>query len=111
LNDEKIQSDNCPDWAASMIEQLRQVEIFLGNIPKGLAWESSHLDEVSKRSFAKDNATFDEGKADLVFRRIVKGLHGEGFTLELITEFVNRRIGYKGGPKYCDINDVNEVVS
>lgn len=100
-------NDQCPPWAEEMIEQLRQIEIFLGHIPKSLAWESSHLDDVVKRAFHKSEAVFDEQKSELVFQRITKGLLKENYTKEQIAAFINRRIGYTGGPKYCDPNDID----
>lgn len=102
-------TDSCPKWAIETIEQLRQVEIYLGNIPKALAWESSHLADVMKRTFNKDEAVFSEEKADLIFRKIVKGLLQDGFTSHEIAEFVNSRIGYQGGPRYCNSQDVEEA--
>lgn len=101
--------DQCPSWAEEMIEQLKQIEIFLGHIPKSLAWESNHLNDVVKRTFLKEEAVFDEHKSELVFQRITKGLLKENYTKEQIADFINRRIGYKGGPKYCDPSDIDSI--
>jgi hypothetical protein len=105
-----LPTDGCPLWAQEMIDQLRQIEIYLGNIPKSLSWESAPLELIAKRSFHKDQATFTEEKAHLVFCKIVKRLVQEGASHKEIADWINARIGYKGGPKYCDDNDIMEAL-
>lgn len=102
--------DVCPAWASEAIEQLRQIEIYLGNIPSQQAWQSQHLDHVSKRTFSKGEQIFDEEKAEFVFKKIVRGLHHDGFSTRKIVEFINARVGYQGGPPYCNEAEVEAVV-
>ncbi|NRA43932.1 MAG: hypothetical protein HRU09_03135 [Oligoflexales bacterium] len=102
--------DRCPEWAAKMIAQLREVEVYLGNIPKALEWESSHLNDVAKRSLSKDHSAINEQTSELVFAKIVKSLHHEGFSSSEIEQFLNSRIAYKGGPKYCNSSEIEEVL-
>lgn len=103
--------DSCPVWADELIFSLKQIEIYLGNIPEALAWESSHVEKIAKRAFQKQEAVFNEEKADLVFRKIVKGLASEGYSVETMEQFVNARIGYKGGPPYCNHIDISDALS
>lgn len=101
--------DACPEWAEDLIAKLREVEIILGNIPDSLTWKSEHLNKVSQRAFAKDEAVFDDKKAEFIYLRIVRGLDEEKFTSEQITQFINSRIGYKDGPPYTSISEVREA--
>ncbi len=104
-------SDSCPTWAAEMIMQLRQVEIYLGNIPKELAWKSEHINEVSGRVFTRNQQVFDDHKAELIYKRIVDGLIRDGFSCQEITNFINARIGYTGGPAYTSADEVQAIVT
>ena len=107
---EKKTDDRCPEWAAKQIAQLREVEVYLGNIPKALEWESSHLNDVAKRSLSKEHSAITERTSELVFSKIVKSLNHEGFSLDEIESFINTRISYKGGPKYCSRLEVEEAL-
>ena len=107
-NQEEI-NDSCPTWAAEMIMQLRQVEIYLGNIPEGLAWKSTHIKEVSQRVFAKEEQVFDDHKAEWIYKRIVRSLAEASFSSEDIRSFINSRIGYAGGPAYTSKEEIEAV--
>ena len=102
-------SDGCPAWAEEMIDQLRQVEVFLGNVPKALAWQSDHVNQVLSKTFLEESV-LDNDKADLIFHRITRRLHAESYSQEAIVGFFNSRIGYKGGPKYCSTDEVEAVL-
>lgn len=102
-------SDRCPSWARTAIEQLRQVEVFLGNVPKSSAWQSEHVAKAQGRAYFPDNEVFDDDKADLIFERIVSNLKQEGFAFEQIATFVNEGIAYEGGPPYCNAAEVQEA--
>lgn len=102
--------DKCPEWAEDLIAKLREVEIILGNIPDSLAWKSEHLAKISERAFAKDEAVFDDKKAEFIYKRIVRGLHDENFSADSITKIINARIGYKGGPPYTSESEVREAL-
>lgn len=110
MSESKASKDSCPAWAEDLIAKLREVEIILGNIPDSLAWKSEHLTKVSERAFAKDEAVFDDNKAEFIYRRIVLGLHKEHFTPLQIAQMINSRIAYKGGPPYTSEHEVREVV-
>ena len=102
--------DACPDWAVTIIDQLRQVEIILGNVPKAIEWQSSMLKDVNKKIFAEQAGPISEEHAELLFGRVARGLVKEGFSKEDICTFINARIGYKGGPKYCDESEVQDAL-
>lgn len=106
---EKI-PDHCPEWADKLIHDLRDVEIFLGNLPKKKDWESNRLADFSKRVFASDAPVWDEAKAEKVFAMIVSRLHSEGFSDQEIADFINARIRYDGGPKFCDAAEVRDAI-
>lgn len=103
--------DSCPDWAITLIDQLRQVEIILGNIPKAIEWQSSMLKDVNKRIDAEQSGPITEEHSELLFGRITRGLIKEGFSATDIATFINARIGYKGGPKYCSEVEINETLN
>jgi hypothetical protein len=94
-----------------MIDQLLQVEIYLGNVSKGLEWSSERLESVLRKVYAEEKGAITEDVAEILFARIVKGLRMEGVSDDLIAEYMNARIGYKGGPKYCDASDVKAILS
>ncbi len=110
MSEKKKFEDGCPAWAEDLIMKLREVEILLGNIPDSLTWKSEHLKKVSERAFAKDEAVFDDKKAEFIYRRIVRGLADEKFSADKITAFINIRIGYKDGPPYTSIAEVQEAM-
>lgn len=101
----------CPDWSKVMIDQLLQVEIFLGNIPKSLEWSSERLEQVQRKLYSEEKGTITEEVAEILFRRIAKGLKSEGFSEVDIAQFINDRVGFKGGPKYCNAVDISEALS
>ncbi|MFK7826836.1 MAG: hypothetical protein AB8G05_22020 [Oligoflexales bacterium] len=99
-------SDHCPEWAIKLIAQLREVEVYLGNIPRTLEWKSSHLSDIAKRSLSNDYSAINEQTSELVFNKIVKSLFQEGFDTAEIELFINNRISYGGGPRYCDRSEI-----
>ena len=109
MNDTPV-SDGCPEWAQVMIDQLLQVEIFLGNIPKVLEWSSERVDAIQRKVYADEKGAITEEVSELLFSRIVKGLTMEGFSPDQIIQYVNLRIGYKGGPKYCGSDDLIGII-
>jgi hypothetical protein len=102
--------DGCPPWAEDLLAKLREVEVILGNIPDSLAWKSEHLSKVSERAFAKDEAVFDDKKAEFIYRRIVRGLADENFATDKIASIINARVGYKDGPPYTNEQEVREAL-
>jgi len=110
MTDKKAIKDGCPEWAEDLILKLREVEILLGNIPDSLSWKSEHLSKVSERAFAKEEAVFDDKKAEFIYRRIVRGLDDEGFEPEQIAAMINARVGYKEGPPYTNSQEVQDAM-
>lgn len=107
---ENIQKSTCPEWAETQIAQLREVEIYLGNIPKTAEWKSSHLNEIARRSLSSEHSSINEQTSELVFTKIVRSLHHDGFTSAQIESFINDRVSYQGGPKYCDRSEIEDAL-
>lgn len=100
----------CPEWASEQIHHLRQIEIFLGHIPSSEGWKSDHLSNLSKHQLASEYPGLSDDTSMMLFRRIVTKLRDEGFPASVISEFINARCGYTGGPKYCNEEEVNEAL-
>lgn len=96
---------SCPDWASVMIDQLRQLEVHLGNIPEHLAWKSQMVGSLNEGVFGEGTQITDE-HTELVFAQICCRLTQEGFASAKIVDILNSRIGFEGGPAYCDIDEV-----
>ena len=113
MKSKSIENSNntCPTRAEVLIEQLRQVEVFLGNIPDNLPWSSTFVNKISERTFLAHEQVFDEHKVNYIFRKIVKSLHKEGFSTEVITNFINRRLKSSNNLNYCSNNDVIEALN
>lgn len=99
-----------PEWAKDLTLKLKQVEIYLGNIPSALAWKSDHLKDINKRSFNKDESVFDEEKSEFIYKRIVRGLSQENYSPDSIALFLNTLIGYEGAPPYTSKEEVLEAL-
>ena len=101
--------DKCPDWAQSLIEKMLAIEIPLGNIPD----QNVDIDAVYRRVFGNDQdiAQFDRDHVDQMFSRLVRGLDQDGFSSEDIVTFINGRIGYPGGPPYCNQDEVKAALN
>jgi hypothetical protein len=65
---------------------------------------------VSERAFAKEEAVFDDKKAEFIYKRIVRGLADEKFPAETIVKMINARIGFKDGPPYTNEEEVLEAI-
>ena len=101
----------CPSWAEVIIDQLRQVEVFLGHIPKTSDWGAEFLKNVNARTFSPEGEVFDEDKAHMIFVKICKDLaEKEQLSAADIAIILNERIGYAGGPAYCDTSEVQEAL-
>jgi len=107
-------ADGCPPWAVELILKIRELEIQLGNIPAGKAWQTlENLEKLQERVFGDDEEAqrLDEETVERIFRKVAIGLMEEGFTSEKIAGFVNARVGYDGGPPYCSSSEVRDVLS
>ena len=104
--------DGCPDWAQRLIMNMREIEVHLGNIPDSDTWLTDDMDRLYGRAFRGEleASDMDSDKVDALFRRVTWGLAREGYDPEDIVTFVNTRIGYKGGPPYCNAREVEEAI-
>ena len=102
--------DNCPEWADVLINQLCQVEIFLGNISKNLDWESQYLKKYQSRAFFPSDEVFDDKKVEFIFKKIVTQLHKEKFSVNSINKFINKRISTGSSLPYCSPEEINAVI-
>lgn len=105
-------TDACPKWAALLIDEIRALEIRLGNIrttdTEAGAWQKAKLSEVLSR-VDDDAHSFDESVVEAHFRRISARLLGEGFTAAQIATFINSRIPTGGRLAYCNADEVSEA--
>ena len=92
----------CPPWAEEMIETLRNVEVFLGNLPKGAVWESSYVRDLAQKTFPYEPGQLSEEAVELLFTRIAKKMIEDGFSVQEIAGFINRRLRYEKSPPYCN---------
>ena len=102
----KKTKDLCPAWAELSIEQLRQVEVLLGNITDGPSWSSSFLKKVSERTYFTKEQVFDERKVEYIFQTIVKKLSEENFSPQTVADFINKRIPKTNNLNYCSEEEV-----
>jgi hypothetical protein len=104
--------DQCPAWAHSLIVQLKELEIRLGNIPESLTWQTGDLDTLAARVQGEtDLLDTEHDMSETLFRKIVHQLAREDFEPEEIATFINSRVGYKGGPPYCNAAEVRAELS
>jgi hypothetical protein len=99
----------CPEWADIMIYQLRQIEVYLGNIVKNPEWKSDYLETTYKKALLPQEQIFDNHKADLVFTKIVTKLRKENISNQQITNFINARITSQHMKYYCSLAEVTAV--
>lgn len=100
-------TDNCPSWAKALIEKLLLLEMELGNIPPASDWSEEMLEKLQKR--AAENPEANSDVCQQLFERIGQGLKKDGFSSQQIAAFINARIGYSGGPAYCNASEVDEI--
>ena len=101
----------CPEWAKEMIATLRNCEVYLGNIPKDLEWDSQYVKEVAQRSFLFETLPISEQLVELVFKKIVTRLAQEAFSCEEIASLINEQVRYKNSPPYCSAEEVKECLT
>ena len=106
MNQKKIKT-TCPPWAEKLIEQLHQVEIYLGHLKPEKSWESKKLSAAHTKVFGEQ--TIREEHSELLFCKIVTGLRKEGFSSSHISQVINERIPSAGEIHYCNEEEVNSV--
>lgn len=103
-------ADGCPSWAIQELQKLYTLEVALGNIPSSPEWRSNFVTEVQDRVFSNIDMHSTNEATELVFDRLVRRLAGENFTPEQIMGFINNRVGYASGPKYCTLAEVQAAI-
>lgn len=101
--------DKCPKWAQDMIQEILLLEIQLGNIPPAGDWTEKMLEDLEKRVHADVEAT--EQASQRFFKQVCLGLSKEGFSSKDISLSINSRVGYIGGPPYCNVAEVDEALA
>ncbi len=102
---------NFPNWAKEKANELKQLEIHLGHLPKEKDWDMENLEALQKRVSQWQEADVSEEKTEVLFSQIVLGLTKEGFELEQICQFINEKLASShGGPSYCDLEEVKAAL-
>jgi hypothetical protein len=102
--------DACPSWAVDQIKALYLLEVSQGNIPSSPEWRSNFVDEVHGRVFGGASENQDSRTTEILFDRIVRGLAADKISAEDTMAFINSRVGYVGGPKYCNLEEVRAAL-
>ncbi|MBP9707908.1 MAG: hypothetical protein KBD78_09695 [Oligoflexales bacterium] len=101
----------CPDWAQEQLLKLRAIEINLGNIPDQQDFIAKDMRQLMNSLLQHDDVhAADSDFADLLFAKVAFALASDGYSHEQIANFVNARVGYKGGPPYCNVAEVAEAI-
>ena len=104
--------DRCPQWAASLIGTLRDLEIRLGNLHPDGPWSESSLDSIISRVDKDPEAVrVDENAVNELFKRLTFGLTDEGHSPEMIAQFINSRLTAGQRLTYCNATEVSEVLA
>jgi hypothetical protein len=104
-------TDLCPAWANLLITELRAMEVLLGNIPATDEWQTADMEALHRRlSGDTEDEAATEDRTAILFKKICVGLARENFEPQEISDFVNARIYYKGGPRYCNAKEVEEAL-
>ena len=101
--------DACPQWARDIIDQIRQIEMKLGNIPPEQPWSGDELEAIQARAAKAGSVHEDNHVVDSLFSKLCAGLIKDGRSPDAIAQFVNVRIGYEKGPRYCSADEVTEA--
>ncbi|MBC62685.1 MAG: hypothetical protein CMP11_09565 [Zetaproteobacteria bacterium] len=109
INSKKT-TDSAPQWASTLIDQLKEIEIFLGNIPREKNWQSDYAKKVLNKILNEERPVLTDAHTQTVFNKIVKDLSHEGYGPDNIANFINSGISYEGGPPYCNEAEVREAL-
>jgi hypothetical protein len=112
-------TDQCPDWASTVIARILVLEIETGTIKnlasaeKNPAWATSSLDQLSKVAAKLDRDDLQDlsQEVEALFERLAKGLHSEGFDANAIAAMINARIPTGCRLPYCSAAEVALVTS
>ena len=98
-----------PESIHSKILELREIEIRLGHLPT----ETFAVSDLHKRFTDQgqmSHVVVMEQRTETLFQEIAGELHDSGWTLDEIARAINTVVGYVGGPKYCNEDEVAEVL-
>lgn len=98
-----------PDAVHAKILELRDIETRLGHLPA----ETFAVSDLHKRftdPAQMSHASFLEQRTETLFREIAGDLHDCGWALHEIVQAINSIVCYAGGPKYCNEDEVAEVL-
>ncbi|MEN9826867.1 MAG: hypothetical protein RI953_2612 [Pseudomonadota bacterium] len=89
--------------------ELREIETRLGHLPA----ETFAVSDLHKRysdPSQLSHVSMLEQRTETLFREITGELHDLGWTLSEIVQAINSTVCYAGGPKYCNEEEVAEVL-
>lgn len=89
--------------------ELKEIETRLGHLPAE-TWAVSDLHKRFADSDHISHASVMEQRTETLFREISGELHDLGWTPADIAKAINTVICYSGGPRYCNEEEVSEVI-
>lgn len=98
-----------PEAVHSKILELKSIETRLGHLPT----ETFAVSDLHKRfsdPTELSHSTVLEQRTEILFREIAGELHDGGWSLSEIAQAINTTVFYAGGPKYCNEEEVSEVL-
>lgn len=98
-----------PESIHNKILELRELEARLGHLPT----ETFAVSDLHKRftdPTQMSSVSFMEQRTETLFREISGELHDCGWALSEIVQAINSVVCYAGGPKYCNEDEVAEVL-
>lgn len=98
-----------PDAIHAKTIELKEIETRLGHLPAE-SWAVSDLHKRFSDPSQLAHTSFLEQRTETLFREICGELHDLGWTLSEIAQAVNATVCYAGGPKYCNAEEVAEVL-
>ncbi|NBO38339.1 hypothetical protein EBU99_07125 [bacterium] len=98
-----------PESVHRKILELREIEIRLGHLPSE-TWAVTDLHKRFSDPSQLSQSSFLEQQTENLFREIAGELHDCGWNLSEIAQAINSVVCYAGGPKYCNEDEVAEVL-
>lgn len=98
-----------PESIHIKILELKELETRLGHLPT----ESFAVSDLQKRytdPSQMNHSSQMEQRTQALFRDISGELHDCGWLPTEIAEAINQIVRYEGGPKYCNADEVTEVL-
>lgn len=106
----QIGDKTVPESIHYKILELKELETRLGHLPT----ETFAVSDLHKRftdPSQLSHSSFMEQRTELLFREISGELHDCGWSLSEIAQAINSIVCYAGGPKYCNEEEVAEVIA